>query len=483
MKDAIAHLRREVRELAPDVVVVFGDDQEEFHDETNMPALGVYYGEQITMGTTMRFATYQEELGDATPLMTAYAMDARHVFPGAPSLARHLIGSLLEQGFDLSASGGVGDDGVAGLGHAFGIVETQLLDEPGAIPLVPFFVNTYWPPNQSPVSRSYDLGVAVGRAIESHDEDLKVLLVASGGLSHFSTDEELDRRVLDACRAGERSALRSLEPALNGGSSEIRNWIALAAACRSLQLDWDSYIPVYRTPVGTGVGLAFAVWSTGDDDVALVHGAWQGGWTWQRVTPYLRAAGHEVLVPTLTGVGDRAPALPTGRPRHARRRCRRDARERAGRESRPRRTQLQRAGDRGRRQCAPDLIRQLAFIDAFVPDDGASATGLQPPEIAHHYRESVERRHRVVDPTPFARGARRDRPRRRRLAAVVDGHPSVQDVQRPGPGHRGVAEPPVRLHRMRRLDAGFSADAPGGRVARLAGLRAGFGPSADDDVA
>jgi hypothetical protein len=261
MKDAIAHLRREVRELAPDVVVVFGDDQEEFHDETNMPALGVYYGEQITMGTTMRFATYQEELGDATPLMTAYAMDARHEFPGHPSLARHLIGSLLEQGFDLSASGSVGDAGVTGLGHAFGIVETQLLDEPGAIPLVPFFVNTYWPPNQLPVSRSYDLGLAVSRAIESHDADLRVLLVASGGLSHFSTDEELDGRVLDACRAGDESALRSLEPQLlNGGSSEIRNWIALAAACRSLALEWDSYIPVYRTPAGTGVGLAFAVW-------------------------------------------------------------------------------------------------------------------------------------------------------------------------------------------------------------------------------
>jgi pimeloyl-ACP methyl ester carboxylesterase len=37
----------------------------------------------------------------------------------------------------------------------------------------------------------------------------------------------------------------------------------------------------------------------------LVHGAWHGGWSWQRVTPHLRAAGHEVFTPTLTGLGER----------------------------------------------------------------------------------------------------------------------------------------------------------------------------------
>ena len=37
----------------------------------------------------------------------------------------------------------------------------------------------------------------------------------------------------------------------------------------------------------------------------LVPGAWLGGWCWQRVTPLLRAAGHEVYTPTLTGLGER----------------------------------------------------------------------------------------------------------------------------------------------------------------------------------
>ena len=38
----------------------------------------------------------------------------------------------------------------------------------------------------------------------------------------------------------------------------------------------------------------------------LVHGAWHGGWCWKRVTPLLRAAGHEVYTPTLTGLGERS---------------------------------------------------------------------------------------------------------------------------------------------------------------------------------
>ena len=36
----------------------------------------------------------------------------------------------------------------------------------------------------------------------------------------------------------------------------------------------------------------------------LIHGAWHGGWCWDRVVPLLRAAGHEVLAPDLPAHGD-----------------------------------------------------------------------------------------------------------------------------------------------------------------------------------
>ena len=41
----------------------------------------------------------------------------------------------------------------------------------------------------------------------------------------------------------------------------------------------------------------------------LVHGAWHGGWCWRDVRAILRARGHEVFTPTLTGLGERSHLL------------------------------------------------------------------------------------------------------------------------------------------------------------------------------
>jgi pimeloyl-ACP methyl ester carboxylesterase len=41
----------------------------------------------------------------------------------------------------------------------------------------------------------------------------------------------------------------------------------------------------------------------------LVHGAWHGGWCWRDVAARLRAAGHQVFTPTMTGLGERAHLL------------------------------------------------------------------------------------------------------------------------------------------------------------------------------
>ncbi len=38
----------------------------------------------------------------------------------------------------------------------------------------------------------------------------------------------------------------------------------------------------------------------------VCHGAWGGGWAWKKMRPLLRAAGHELIAPTYTGLGERA---------------------------------------------------------------------------------------------------------------------------------------------------------------------------------
>src|SRR3954462_10851679 len=38
----------------------------------------------------------------------------------------------------------------------------------------------------------------------------------------------------------------------------------------------------------------------------VAHGAWQAGWAWKKMHPLLRAAGHALITPTHTGLGERS---------------------------------------------------------------------------------------------------------------------------------------------------------------------------------
>ncbi|MDH2412553.1 alpha/beta fold hydrolase [Nocardioides sp. CER19] len=122
----------------------------------------------------------------------------------------------------------------------------------------------------------------------------------------------------------------------------------------------------------------------------LVHGAWHGGWCWDRVAPLLRAAGHEVHAPTLTGLSERAHLLsPTvGLDTHVEDVVRlidvlglQDVvlvgHSYAG--------QIVTAvADR-----RPDAIAKRIYLDAFVGEDGETAVSLQPETVAHHWSESA----------------------------------------------------------------------------------------------
>jgi hypothetical protein len=173
-------------------------------------------------------------------------------------LAEHLIARLMED-FDLSCANTLAEG--YGEGHAFGFVHNRLLAGM-TIPVVPVFLNTYYPPNQPTPGRCYLLGQALRRAVESFPGDRRIGVLASGGLSHFTVDPELDGRVVRALRERNAAALADLpREQLNSGSSEIRNWICMAGAVEHLALRQIAYIPAYRTPAGTGTGLCFADWS------------------------------------------------------------------------------------------------------------------------------------------------------------------------------------------------------------------------------
>src|SRR5439155_15997314 len=120
-----------------------------------------------------------------------------------------------------------------GEGHAIGFVHKRIMQDVAqpAVPIVPVCVNTYYPPNQPTPRRCYRLGQAIRAAVESYPKDIRVGIIGSGGLSHFVVDEALDRGFLDMLRKKDAAGLESLPRGkLNSGTSESRNWIAVAAS-------------------------------------------------------------------------------------------------------------------------------------------------------------------------------------------------------------------------------------------------------------
>jgi 3-O-methylgallate 3,4-dioxygenase len=252
---AIARLGECLREARLDALIVAGDDQEELYHHDNMPGILVYYGETIR-NVPLR-PVQDPDWGWRASARWHEEKEPRD-YPVHSGLARHLIDQLIDREFDLAASNGVPRD--AGEGHAIGFVHRRIMQE--VVPIVPVCINTYYPPNQPTPRRCYRLGQAIREAVESYPADARVGIIASGGLSHFVVDEELDRGFLAMLGRKDAEAIQSLPRAkLNSGSSEIRNWIAVAGAVEHLSLEWSLYEPGYRTPAGTGTGLGFACWA------------------------------------------------------------------------------------------------------------------------------------------------------------------------------------------------------------------------------
>lgn len=258
---AIRRIAADLKAAAPDVVLIITDDESELFDRSNIPAVSVYYGDTII---TLPFASKPTALDRTAPffeeMTRQYKMDQSHTFPAMGHFGRELIERLIGKHIDVGAVARVADPDRSGFGHGIGFVVNRLFDGL-TIPVIPILFNTYYPPNAPVPARCFDIGRALREAIDESGQDLRVAIVASGGLSHFVVEEELDRKILQALRAGDAETLRAIPvEALNAGSSEIRNWIAMAGAIDGLRLDWLEYQPIYRTPAGTGIGAAFGVW-------------------------------------------------------------------------------------------------------------------------------------------------------------------------------------------------------------------------------
>jgi 3-O-methylgallate 3,4-dioxygenase len=281
---ALDELSRTLRATRPDITIVIGDDQDEWFFEDNMPALAVYWGDTAPLiPRAVAAAPQDKEVVEA--IRRGYG-DVPMDVPVASAFGRYLVEYLTERDFDPAHMryvrqpyGGrvarryptrqgelsyVRDTPPRdqGLPHAFSFVVKRLFDnEPGMI--LPVFQNTCYPPNQPTPRRCFAVGESIAAAVAAWSEAATVAIVASGGLSHFVVDEELDRMLLDALERKDAATLRSLpRHRLHSAASETLNWVALGGAMQQtgLKMERLAYVPVYRTPAATGGGWAFARW-------------------------------------------------------------------------------------------------------------------------------------------------------------------------------------------------------------------------------
>ena len=180
-------------------------------------------------------------------------------YPGHQDLSWHIIETVVESEFDpVMCQSMLVDHAVA--------VPFELCwpgDEPFTTKLVPIAINTVQHPLPSP-KRCYDLGKAVGNAIESFDSDEKVVVFGTGGLSHQLEGERAGHINVDY----DKFCLRNLAPdpeallqhdtldivELAGSQGvEILNWIAARGAMHGSvrELASNYHVPISNTAAAT----------------------------------------------------------------------------------------------------------------------------------------------------------------------------------------------------------------------------------------
>ena len=179
--DGYVPAREWLAEVAPDVVVLVYNDHGTAFSLEVIPTFAI--------GVATEFAPADEGWGPR-PVP---------VVKGSPSLAWHLAESLILDEFDMTIVNKMDVD--HGLTVPLSI--TCGAPEEWPFPVIPLAVNVvqYPPPTGK---RCFDLGRAIRRAVEAYEEDLKVVVFGTGGMSHQLHGEragvinqEFDKRFLD----------------------------------------------------------------------------------------------------------------------------------------------------------------------------------------------------------------------------------------------------------------------------------------------
>jgi len=240
-----AEFGRRMGELKPDVVIGVANDHLLNFSLDNVPDFCVGIGDRWS--------------GPA-PWFKDWLNVPEYELEGHRELGRHLVRDAVR----------------AGINHAF--ANTLLFDDNWSVPLkflfpdygvrfVPVHMNPIVPPVPS-AARCLDVGAQIARAVQTFPSDERVVLMATGGLSHdpggpdyFTVHEDFDRWFMDLMASGDLERVRreatfdKLLSGGDGGAGELLSWIVAmgaADALRKPRAESVFYVPSVAMRCGMG---------------------------------------------------------------------------------------------------------------------------------------------------------------------------------------------------------------------------------------
>jgi protocatechuate 4,5-dioxygenase beta chain len=240
------YVHRWLADTKPDVAVVFYNDHGLNFFLDKLPTFAI--------GAAKEYRNEDEGWG----------IPVSHSVAGDPALSWHLVNALVADDFDMT------------------VCQEMLVDHAVTIPLalmwpaaaktgqwpvriVPVEINTVQHPLPS-LARCLKLGRSIGRALESFPENLRVVVIGTGGLSHQLDGEragfinkDFDKQCMDAMakepEAITRHSIHDLVELAGAQGVELLNWMAMRGALTGAvtEVHRNYHIPVSNTAGATMV--------------------------------------------------------------------------------------------------------------------------------------------------------------------------------------------------------------------------------------
>jgi hypothetical protein len=248
IRDGLTFLRDKIVALRPDVLIIVGDDQNENFLENNLPQFAIYLGKEFVA------ADREGREGHR------YRCDA--------DAAWTILEQSVEAGIDLASSTEFPNHHLISHAHREPLEYLQIN---GNLSIVPIFINAIHVPAPTP-ARCYQFGETLKKVIGLLPPDKRVMIYASGGLSHFSAGypwrhyegpctlgsicADFDRKILAWMQNGLGHELAGLsnKDLIQNGEIELRQWITLMGIIGDRKPELLTYEPFYRGLLGMAVG-------------------------------------------------------------------------------------------------------------------------------------------------------------------------------------------------------------------------------------